>query len=178
MVCSNHRLPYTRHKLPTCTGVSLLATTYHFLKRRIPSRMLNCCQRLAMLILPSGNRSWLPIFTKVRSCRISPLLKQNIYNGLRNGQFRYNIIIIIIIIIIITKVTASLWLYIYLRFKSRILFQPVLHDWFNKSCGMCYPGCEMVHIKPLLLIRKSSPCSGSGFPLHLSEWSFAMSDTI
>ena len=30
----------------------------------------------------------------------------------------------------------------------------------------------MVHIKePLLLIGKSSPCVGSGFPLLLSEWS-------
>ena len=30
----------------------------------------------------------------------------------------------------------------------------------------------MMHIKePLLLIRKSSPCRGSGFPLLLSEWS-------
>ena len=39
--------------------------------------------------------------------------------------------------------------------------------------GMCYPVCGMVHIKePLLLIRKSSPCGGSGFPLSLSEWSF------
>ena len=38
-------------------------------------------------------------------------------------------------------------------------FQPVLHDWCNKGCGMCYPVCVMVHIKePLLLIRKSSPC--------------------
>ena len=36
---------------------------------------------------------------------------------------------------------------------------------------MCYP----VHIKePLLLIGKSSPCSGSGFPLSLSEWSFTI----
>ena len=41
-----------------------------------------------------------------------------------------------------------------------------LHDWCNKGCGM-------MHIKePLLLIRKSSPCGGSGFPLSLSEWSF------
>ena len=33
----------------------------------------------------------------------------------------------------------------------------------------------MVHIKePLLLIRKSSPCGGSGFPLSLSEWSFTI----
>ena len=40
---------------------------------------------------------------------------------------------------------------------------------------MCYPVCGMVHIKdPLLLIRKSSPCGGSGFPLLLSEWSFTI----
>ena len=53
--------------------------------------------------------------------------------------------------------------------------QPVLHDWWNKSCGMCYPVCGMVHIKePLLLIGKSSPCGGSGFPLSLSEWSFTI----
>ena len=33
----------------------------------------------------------------------------------------------------------------------------------------------MVHIKdPLLLIGKSSPCGGSGFPLSLSEWSFTI----
>ena len=36
---------------------------------------------------------------------------------------------------------------------------------------MCYPVCEMVHIKePLLLIDKSSLCGGSGFPFSLSEW--------
>ena len=52
-------------------------------------------------------------------------------------------------------------------------FQPVLYDWCNKDCGMCYPVCGMVHIKyPLLLIGKSSPCVGSRFPLSLSEWSF------
>ena len=52
-------------------------------------------------------------------------------------------------------------------------FQPVLHDWCNKGRGMCYSVCGMVHIKePLLLIGKSSPCGGSGFPLSLSEWSF------
>ena len=41
---------------------------------------------------------------------------------------------------------------------------------------MCYPVCAMVHIKKtLLLIEKSSPCSGgSGFPLSLSEWSFTI----
>ena len=35
-------------------------------------------------------------------------------------------------------------------------------------CGMCYPVYGMVHIKePLLLIKKSSPCGGSGFPLTI-----------
>ena len=54
-------------------------------------------------------------------------------------------------------------------------FQPVLHDWCNKGCGMCYPVCGMMHIKePLLLIGKSSPCGGSGFPFSLSEWSFTI----
>ena len=38
----------------------------------------------------------------------------------------------------------------------------------NKGCGMCYPVCGMVHIKePLLLIRKSSPCGSSRFPLTI-----------
>ena len=47
-------------------------------------------------------------------------------------------------------------------------FQPVLHDWCNKGCGMYYPVCGMVHIKePLLLIKKSRPCGGSRFPFSL-----------
>ena len=54
-------------------------------------------------------------------------------------------------------------------------FQPVLHDWCNKGCGMCYPVCGMVLIKePLLLIGKSSLCGGSGFPFLLSEWSLTI----
>ena len=58
---------------------------------------------------------------------------------------------------------------------SYFSFQPVLHDWFNKSRGMHYPVCGMMHIKePLLLIGKSSLCGGSGFPLSLSEWSFTI----
>ena len=58
---------------------------------------------------------------------------------------------------------------------SYFSFQPVLHDCSNKGRGMRYPVCEMMHIKePLLLIGKSSPCGGSGFPLSLSEWSFTM----
>ena len=36
---------------------------------------------------------------------------------------------------------------------SYFSFQPVLHDWCNKSRGMCYPVCGMMHIKePLLII--------------------------
>ena len=62
---------------------------------------------------------------------------------------------------------------------SYFSFQPVLHDWCNKGCGMCYPVCGMMHIKehikePLLLIGKNSPCGGSRFPLSLSEWSFTI----
>ena len=54
-------------------------------------------------------------------------------------------------------------------------FQPVLHNWCNKGRGMCYPVCGMMHIKEsLLLIRKSSPCGSSRFPLSLSEWSFTI----
>ena len=48
----------------------------------------------------------------------------------------------------------------------------------NKGHGMIYPVCGMVHIKePLLLIGKSSPCGGNGFPLSLSEWSFTICPT-
>ena len=54
-------------------------------------------------------------------------------------------------------------------------FQPVLHDWYNKGRGMCYPVWGMVHIKePLLLIGKTSLCGGSGFPFSLSEWSLTI----
>ena len=63
----------------------------------------------------------------------------------------------------------------YSGFLYCLSFQPVLHDWCNKGCGMCYPVCGMVHIKePLLLIGKSSLCGGSGFPLSLSEWSLTI----
>ena len=62
---------------------------------------------------------------------------------------------------------------------SYFSFQPVLHHWCNKGCGMCYHVCGMGHIKePFLLIAMSSPCGGRGFPLPLSEWSFTMSDAI
>ena len=61
---------------------------------------------------------------------------------------------------------------------SYFSFQPVIHDWCNEGRGMCYPVCGMMHIKePLLLIRKSNLCGGSGFPLSLSEWSFTIYPT-
>ena len=56
---------------------------------------------------------------------------------------------------------------------SYFSFQPVIHDWCNKCCGMFYPVCGMVHIRePLLLIGKSSLCGGSGFPFMLSSTHF------
>ena len=58
---------------------------------------------------------------------------------------------------------------------SYFSFQPVLHNWYNKDHGMCYPVCGMMHInKTLLLFGKSSLCRGSGFPLSLSVWSFTI----
>ena len=58
---------------------------------------------------------------------------------------------------------------------SYFSFQPVIHDWCNKGCGMYYPVCGMVHIKePLLLIDKISLCGGSRFPFSLSEWSLTI----
>ena len=47
---------------------------------------------------------------------------------------------------------------------SYFAFQPVLHDWCNKGCGICYPVCGMMNIKePLLLFGKSSPVVATGF---------------
>ena len=44
----------------------------------------------------------------------------------------------------------------------------VLHNWYNKGCGLCYHVCGIAHIKePLLLIGKSSPCEVSRFPLAI-----------
>ena len=36
---------------------------------------------------------------------------------------------------------------------SYFLFQPMLHDWCNKGCGMYYPVCGMMHIKEPLLLK-------------------------
>ena len=62
---------------------------------------------------------------------------------------------------------------------SYFSFQPVIHDCCDKSHGMYYPVCGMMHIKePLLLIGKSSLCGSSRFFLSLYEWSFTMFDSI
>ena len=61
---------------------------------------------------------------------------------------------------------------------SYFSFQPMIHDWFNKGRGMCYPVSGMVHIRePLLLIGRSSPCGGRGFTLSQSEWFFNICPT-
>ena len=39
-------------------------------------------------------------------------------------------------------IDPSWWTYL-----SYFSFQPVLHDWCNKGCGMRYPVCGMMHIK-------------------------------
>ena len=51
---------------------------------------------------------------------------------------------------------------------SYFSFQPVLHDWYNKGRGMCYPVCGMLHIKePTLLIGKMfQVISPAGFLSH------------
>ena len=52
---------------------------------------------------------------------------------------------------------------------------PIVPASAPKGSGVRNPLCGMMHIKePLLLIGKSSPCGGSGFPLSLSEWSFTI----
>ena len=38
--------------------------------------------------------------------------------------------------------------------------------------------CVILIVGPLLLIKKSSPCGGRGFPLSLSEWSFTICLTL
>ena len=76
-------------------------------------------------------------------------------------------------------VYGSLLVHNQVTFYWNFSFQPVLHNWCNKGCGMYYPVRGMMHIKePLLLIGKSSLCGGSRFsPLSLSEWSFTICPT-
>ena len=51
---------------------------------------------------------------------------------------------------------------------SYFLFQPVLHDWINKGCGMCYPVCGMVHIKEPLLERVAHVAAAGFLSRYLS----------
>ena len=61
---------------------------------------------------------------------------------------------------------GSSWLFLVLA---------MLHDWCSKGRDMCYPVCEVVHIKePLLLIGKSSPWGSSGIPFSPCEWSVSI----
>ena len=47
---------------------------------------------------------------------------------------------------------------------SYFSFQPVLHDWYNKGCGMYYPVCGMMHInEPLLLMERAAYVAAAGF---------------
>ena len=66
----------------------------------------------------------------------------------------------------ISLLTVALWLSICSwcdgshggPIKLFLIPASVLHIWYNKGCGICYPVCGMVHTKePLLLIEKSSP---------------------
>ena len=46
-------------------------------------------------------------------------------------------------------------------------FCSVVPDWCNKGGGMCYPVCDMVHIKePLLLIGRIAHVAAAGFLSH------------
>ena len=57
----------------------------------------------------------------------------------------------------------------YFAFNTHFSFQPVLDEWCNKSSGMCYPVCGMMHIKePLLLIilERVVHVAAAGFLSH------------
>ena len=45
---------------------------------------------------------------------------------------------------------------------SYFSFQPVLHDWCNKGCGMCYPVCGMV-------LNDSTISDQSDYPSHREQ---------
>ena len=79
----------------------------------------------------------------------------------------YNQIVLISIVIFCRLLDISLMV----DPLSYFLFQPVLHNWCTKGCGMYYPVCGKVHIKELfVLIGKSIPCSGnSGFSFVTTE---------
>ena len=47
----------------------------------------------------------------------------------------------------------------------------------KERCGSVVRAFAHGAMETLLLIRKSSPCGGSGFPLSLPEWSFTIRPT-
>ena len=73
------------------------------------------------------------------------------------------------------QIDPSWWTYITISHSSQCSMTGVT----KAVVFVCYSICGMVHIKePLLLIGKSSSCSGgSGLPLSLSEWSFTVCPT-
>ena len=57
---------------------------------------------------------------------------------------------------------------------SYFSFQPVLHDLFNKGYPVLSCLWDGAYKRTLAVIRKSSLCGSSGFPLSLSEWSLTI----
>ena len=53
---------------------------------------------------------------------------------------------------------------------SYFSFQPVLHDWCNKGCDMCYPVCGMVHNKEPL--ERVAHVVAAGFLSHYLSGTF------
>ena len=62
---------------------------------------------------------------------------------------------------------VPIFLMIMRAFEIYMVFGCMSHTgWSIKGRGMCYPVCVTVHLRyPLLLIRKSSVCGYSRFPL-------------
>ena len=86
--------------------------------------------------------------------------------------FHAYILYVSISLFVLAVYDSELMLCLWVDPLSNVSFQPVL---CNKGHDMCYLVCGMVPKKyPLLLIGKSNPCGGSGFPLPLSEWYFTI----
>ena len=63
--------------------------------------------------------------------------------------------------------------------KQSLAANYMLHNLCNKGHGRWYPVSVMVHIKePLLLIKKSSSCSGSSGCDHLSGLQYVLCHTF
>ena len=57
---------------------------------------------------------------------------------------------------------------VFRRWALASCFQPVLHDWCNKDCGMCYPVCGMMHLKEPLLLIVANVAAGGFLSRYLS----------